>query len=113
MTKNDGLICTNKNFFVILSANLESMFKSFVVKLNIMLGIMAALLSGCHSKRVTCKYGAPPRKFEKQEAELQKQKDEEELLRLEQLRIQDSIRAAEEAPVPDIPVCKYGPPGGN
>ena len=75
---------------------------------------MAALLSGCHTKRVTCQYGAPQKQIEKQEAEIQRQKEEEELQRVEQLRIQDSIRAAQDLPpVPDIPVCKYGPPGGN
>ena len=75
---------------------------------------MAALLSGCHTKRVTCKYGAPQKQIEKQEAEIQRQKEEEELQRLEQQRLQDSIRAAQDLPpVPDIPVCKYGPPGGN
>ncbi len=73
---------------------------------------MAALFSGCHShKRVVCKYGVPQEILDRRKEELRK-RDSVATVPQEPVEImpQDTIP---EPPLPDIPVCKYGPPGGD
>ena len=86
-----------------------------LLTLNIILGIMAALFSGCHSpKRVTCKYGVPQEVLERREkARLDSIAAEHARLEAAKATQQDSVKEEDLPPVPDIPVCKYGAPGGD
>lgn len=104
--------------------------------INILLGFMVALLSNfgfLHAnKQIKVKYGVPPeileREKERHRAGMEKYEAEQRRLEEEKKAAQDSIQPAENdttkggeltfddpnlPPVPDVPVCKYGPPGGK
>ena len=86
--------------------------KKVLVYINVILGSMAALFSGCHShKPVVCKYGVPQEILDRRKDEARR-RDSVVIVPPEQVEIiqQDTVP---EPPVPDIPVCKYGPPGGD
>lgn len=83
--------------------------------INIILGFMAALLAGGSWLRaqqpIEVKYGVPDELLEKRGQYLDTTKV---------VIINDSVPKQEPTieedtlpPVPDIPMCKYGPPGGN
>jgi len=82
--------------------------------LNLILGIMAALFAGCHTQRqrpAPVKYGPFPGP-EPQEQRIEPAKPQQ--ADTVPMQPQDTVAPQQELPKePDMPLCKYGPPGGN
>jgi len=90
------------------------MRKHVFYSINLILAIMAGLFAGCRSKRaVSCKYGPPPERYaQKKNTEEVKKPTIEFVNDTLAPQPQDTV-PQDLPPVPDIPVCKYGPPGGE
>jgi len=94
-------------------------WKIMLHHLNIFLGFMASFLSGCGITRtsgpVECMYGVPQEILERNSARARVKVEpapEADSIPQPAPAQKDTVQQ-EEIPVPDIPVCKYGPPGGD
>ncbi len=94
------------------------MKRAIINTFNLLLGLMAAFFSGCHSPRhikakpIECMYGGPVEIFEERSAK-QMEQAKDTVPANDSVPTQQNDDNKQEIPVPDIPVCKYGAPGGD